>query len=147
MPPAEKFFVHLTDPGFPEPPWPGERRLGPFDTPEEAEAQAVSDIAYGGGEGIVGVYSESESERRREASHPEDVGSALAADREARPVSRGGKAHRSRSQLQPRAETARRRLEAERARQIEEDTRAFQETLPKGVSIDDLLELVKQVGQ
>jgi hypothetical protein len=45
-------FIHIQDPGFPEPPWPKVRRFGAF-TLDEAHEQAASDIA-------TGQYSECE---------------------------------------------------------------------------------------
>lgn len=57
-------FIHLDDPGFPDEPWPGQRRLGPFNTPEEALAQAVHDAAMG--QGVAsGIYPEEHSEALR----------------------------------------------------------------------------------
>lgn len=55
------FFIHLADPGFPNPPFPGARRLGPYNTVEEALAQAVADAAQGAGVAL-GIYDEEASE-------------------------------------------------------------------------------------
>lgn len=58
-----RFFVHLADPSFPEAPWPNTRRLGPFDTLAEAQAQAAADLAGGhlAEDELVGIYSEDDS--------------------------------------------------------------------------------------
>jgi len=55
------YFIHLEDPQFAEGPWPGIRRLGPFNTQEEALNQAASDAAYGGGTAL-GVFTDEESD-------------------------------------------------------------------------------------
>jgi len=58
----------MADPSFIDPPFPGERRLGPFLTAAEAQNQAASDLAYGlmTPEAFLGVFSTSESELRRD---------------------------------------------------------------------------------
>jgi hypothetical protein len=43
-----QFYIHVDDPSFPDAPWPGVRRLGPYLTLEEAQAQATSDAAFSG---------------------------------------------------------------------------------------------------
>ena len=55
------FYIHIADPQFLDPPWPGVRRLGPFDTQTDALAQAGSDLASGAGLAL-GVWDESASE-------------------------------------------------------------------------------------
>lgn len=117
------FYVHVEDPGFPEPPWPGERRLGPFPTAAEALEQAVSDAALGSVL-AVGVYSEEESERRRVTSHI-DAGMGLsAASRGEPPSSHGGKATHTRSQIARRADTVSRKLAKERSDTLVADAEA-----------------------
>jgi len=76
-----KFYVHIKDPGFPDPPWPGERRLGPFLTVEEAHSQAVSDVAQGhiSEENLIGVFDDSASAARDE--HPDHAIAAVSADK------------------------------------------------------------------
>lgn len=66
-----RFFIHLADPGFEDPPWPNMRRLGPYDTSEEALAQAVADAAQGMGVAL-GVYDEEASESHAERIDPGD---------------------------------------------------------------------------
>lgn len=55
------FYIHIDDPGFPDPPWPGQRRFGPYNTVEEALAQAAADAAQGMGV-AVGIYDEENSD-------------------------------------------------------------------------------------
>jgi hypothetical protein len=118
------FYIHIEDPGFPEAPWPGERRLGPFVTEEEALNQAVSDAALGFGL-AVGVYSEAESERRREASHV-DAGMGLAAATRGEPIgSHGGKSTHTRSAIARKADVLSRRLAKERAATLSADAEAI----------------------
>lgn len=60
-----QFYIHIADPGFPDPPWEGQRRLGPFNTKEEAVAQAASDTAMGAGEAL-GVFTGAESDKGKD---------------------------------------------------------------------------------
>lgn len=64
---AERFWIHYADPGFPDPPWPGVRRVGPFNNVEEAKAQAASDAATGQGVAL-GVVNDLESNNSQNAS-------------------------------------------------------------------------------
>lgn len=62
------FYVHIADPTYADPDsdFPFGRRLGPFLTKKEAVAQAASDIAGGMGDGVLGVFSGTESEKSRD---------------------------------------------------------------------------------
>lgn len=114
------FFVHLEDPGFPDHPWPGIRRLGPFLTSDEAAAQAISDAASGHGIAL-GVYSEAESEKRYGGG-------------------RDGKATLTRAQIAKRAETVARAARDETAARLRDDVSAIEATLPPGVGWVELKE-------
>ena len=59
------FYIHIKDPGYPDPPYPGERRLGPYLTKEEAIDQAISDATVGMGV-AVGIFSDEESKKRED---------------------------------------------------------------------------------
>lgn len=114
----------MADPGFPHPPWPGVRRLGPFLTPEEALSQAVSDAA--GGHGVaLGVYDDAASETLRE--NPKAKVAALFPPSE---IKRRGTAE------------ARRRVklaQTEALDQIDRDA-LLEKILPEGVTVADLRE-------
>lgn len=129
MPP---FFIHYEDPGFPEQPFPNERRLGPFLTQEEAVAQAVSDAALGIGVPL-GIYPEAESEKRREGSWNEE-------EQRWEP-GRAGKAAYSRGQVEKRAVTMQRRLHAAAVAAQQEQAEALKAILPEGVTMSDLSQL------
>lgn len=58
---GDGFYIHIADPGFPDPPWPGFRRLGPFLTQAEALAQAAGDAAQGMGVATA-IYTGTDSE-------------------------------------------------------------------------------------
>ena len=82
------YYIHYADPGFPDPPWPGERRLGPFPTLAEAQAQAVSNSASGYGDAL-GIWSDENSTALEQGETPAadiaapviaQAGAALAAD-------------------------------------------------------------------
>jgi hypothetical protein len=123
------YFIHLADPSFPEGPWPGERRLGPFNSQKEAAAQAANDIAIGMGESIIGVYSEAESDKRDEAMRSEDAPQAkLAVTRE---------------KLDSAAAKIREQNNREVARVIEEQRQLLEQVLPEGVSVDEFLSAVR----
>jgi hypothetical protein len=62
----EQYYIHIEDPGFPEEPWPGQRRMGPYLTQEEAVEQAASDISTGAGGGVVGIFTTSASDEMRD---------------------------------------------------------------------------------
>lgn len=126
------FFIHISDPGFPDPPFPHERRLGPYNTMEEAAAQAVSDTALGFGTPL-GVYAEVESEKRAEGIHEPDTGTFRATTK--------GKAAYSRSQIEKRAETMRNRIQAQAVATAQEAEEALRAILPEGVTYDDLMKL------
>lgn len=131
------FYIHIADPSFPEPPWPGERRLGPFPTSDEALEQAISDAAIGAAVAI-GVFSEAESERRRVASDA-DAGVMMSrAIRGETVSSHGGKASQTRSTIARRgASLARKRADAE-AKRMAEDRQALLDAMPE--SVHDLIE-------
>lgn len=73
----EGLYIHLDDPGFPDRPWAGGRRLGPFHACEEsglsaeevALGQAVSDYA-GGAYVPLGIFDD---ENSRMLDDPTDV--------------------------------------------------------------------------
>lgn len=116
------WFIHLDDPGFQDNPFPGQRRLGPFDTAEEAVAQAVSDAAVGMGV-AAGVYGEDESAAQETGGK--------------------GKAHMARSELRRRGEVeARRRakIAAHFMLSEQERDRALDALLPEGIRAADLRE-------
>lgn len=119
-----KFFIHLDDPGFPDPPWPFQRRLGPYDTHEEAVRQAVSDLAGGHSVGAT-VYSHEESEKLRDGAR--------------------AKAHASPAELNRLAKAERKRrdrlaeLERLKAAELRDEHDALlREMLPDGVDLDAL---------
>jgi len=56
------YYIHVRDEHFKIPPWPGERRLGPY-SKEDAETQFAHDQSLGNLD-VVGVFSEQESEAR-----------------------------------------------------------------------------------
>jgi len=114
---AGRFYIHIADPGFPEPPWPGERRLGPYNTREEAEAQAVSDAA-GGYAVALGIYEEGESHKR-----------AVQANR--------GKAVVTRAKIKSKGETEAKRRHKERQKNLDSDVRALAEMLPTGMGMEE----------
>lgn len=123
-----EFFVHLRDPGFPDSPWPGERRLGPFLTSEEAANQAVSDLAGGylADDEIVGIYAADESEKRTDDLNK-------------------GKAVYVASRLRARAATARKRAAASRATAHQETEEALKAMLPDGLTWKDLQALATDI--
>lgn len=141
------WYIHVADPGFPEPPWPGERRLGPYLTDTEAIEQAVSDSGYGMGV-IVGVYSAEESEKRRGDETPAARAGAMSAAIAGNPITAdGGKARYTRSQIEKRGKTLQRKLQAERARSMKADQDALEASLPAEIGgLEGLLKLVAEVG-
>lgn len=116
------FFIHIADPGFPEPPWVNERRLGPYDTDEEAANQAVHDLATGflAEDNFLGVFDDENSELRDQ--RPAKAKAAIIP-----------------SKLKPRAATIRRKAHAQRLRDLQDQQTALEELLPEGVTIADLL--------
>ena len=72
------FYIHITDPGYPDPPYPGERRFGPYITKEEALNQAASDAS-------VGMGTSNYKVQRRSRSSPPRVEVSATTNRSARP--------------------------------------------------------------
>lgn len=124
--PAGPFFVHLADPGFPDHPFPGERRSGPYLTEAEALEQAVWD-ACGNSAVVVGVYHEAESEKRAHST-ARSVGKA---------VHTGGQVHRK-------AEALSKRLQKEAADARQADYDALAQILPPGMGIEQAVELLNE---
>lgn len=118
------FYIHIPDPGFPEPPWPGERRLGPFNTAEEAEAQAIDDVARGMGE-VLGVFDEEASEAM--ASSSKRRAAAVVPSR-----------------INKKAETRRNRYLSEQAKVADEQRANVEALLPAGVTFDDLMAIARE---
>jgi hypothetical protein len=140
------FFIHLDDPGFPDPPWPGQRRLGPYETAEEAYEQAVSDAASGAGL-AVGIYDEETSlllARMPDIPIEEYLDMHPSAKRQvdlpAAPK-KGIKAVYSRSRIatSAAAEANRRHKERVAQQQGNVDLLLLQKLLPEGVDAKDLL--------
>lgn len=150
---GEPYFIHIADPGFPDPPWPGERRLGPFPTAEEATDQAINDMAHGHitQESLTGVFSESESLKRKDVlrarweAHREVLATADPYEPPtfAAHEHRGGKSHIAPSAVARRAATARKKLLAHQALGIEDQRLTLERMLPEGVSINDMLGAAK----
>lgn len=61
------YFIHIEDPQFHEAPWPGVRRLGPFETKKQAEEQAAAERLRG--IEIAGIHTGTESQA---LSEPEE---------------------------------------------------------------------------
>lgn len=118
------YFIHIADPGFPEPPWPGERRLGPFSL-EAAVEQAVSDAAQGISL-AVGIYSEEESTKRASTT--------------ARSV---GRAEVRRSQIKAKSDVLAKKMYDDRIAQVYSDVEAMKASLPPGMGLEEALELLK----
>jgi hypothetical protein len=118
------YYVHLEDPGFPEHPWPGERRLGPFLSSDEALTQAVSDASLGHGV-AAGIYAESESEKRLSG--------------------RAGKAKVARAEIRRRAETISRKRQDEEKRAAEQVRADIEAILPAGVGWEDLQVIAREM--
>jgi hypothetical protein len=116
------FYIHLLDPGFPDAPWPGARRLGPYNTAEEAEEQAIDDVARGMGE-VLGVFD-------AEASEAMATGGKKAA---AVPPSR----------IKTKAMTRRKKYLAEQARVADEQRANVEAILPEGVTFQDLMDIAR----
>jgi hypothetical protein len=116
------FYIYVEDPGFPDHPWPGFRRLGPFLTADEAVAQAVSDAA--GGAGVAaGVY-------------PESAFDALA-------LGKKPAAHTTKSEIKKAGEREAKRRDKVTALELAsegERDQALQAFLPEGVTVADLRE-------
>jgi hypothetical protein len=116
-----RYYVHVEDPGFPEEPWPGERRLGPYDDEDAAYEQAVDEAAYGGAV-VLGVYEEDASEQSRDGARKRAV-----------------KTH---AQIERRAETVRRYEARRRAEALSADRDALEAQHSMG--LDELLTLREQ---
>lgn len=116
------YYIHIADPGFPDPPWPGRRRLGPYLTQGEAEDQAIDDLSRGiiREDEFMGIYEEDASEQM--ASGVKKLKAAVVASR-----------------VLPKADTRRRRYLARVAKEQEDNRAAFQALLPKGVRVEDLM--------
>jgi hypothetical protein len=117
------YYIHLEDPGFPDHPWPGVRRLGPFLTLEEATEQAISDAALGHGVAL-GVYSEEESEKRYSGG-------------------KEGKAAFARAGIRSAGEALAKKNQKAAIEVFEENKRAVEAMLPAGVGWEELMELAR----
>lgn len=117
------YFIHITDPGFPDRPWPGERRFGPY-TLEAAQEQAVSDAAQGIAL-AVGIFSAEESEKRIH-----DLSE--------------GKAEIPRSQIKAKGEELSKKLHETRISSLRADVDALRATLPPGMGIEEVAAILKQ---
>jgi hypothetical protein len=113
------FFIHLEDPGFPEHPWPGQRRLGPYPTSEEAVEQAVSDASLGHGVAL-GVYAEPESEKRLSGR-------------------KDGRAIVARAEIRKRGESKAKQAKEQEADMYENWRKDIEAMLPAGVGWEDML--------
>jgi len=128
--PTEEYFIHYADPGFAEPPWPGQRRQGPYLTVDEAFNQAVSDGAGGQAEAL-GIFTSSQSDEL--ANNPDaDVTPEKTAE-----------------EISTAAHTLREELVVESAHVADSDRQAIEDLLPSGVKLEDLENaglLVSRVG-
>lgn len=118
----EHFYIHLADASFDGPPWPGERRLGPYLTVEEAQNQAASDVAHNlvPAAALVGVFTSAESQLRAE-----DAGQGTPT---VEPAAITGQ-----------AATQRLDILSPLAKGIEDQRATLQAQLPDGVTVDDYL--------
>jgi len=149
---ADEYFIHVRDPGFPDPPWPGERRLGPFLTLEEAEAQATSDLAhsYITGDGMTGIYTNAESDARAEGLRQawDEARAQGSSDPYAPPppfdpaTVDAGTPSATATELEQGAVTARRKLLATHARSVSDQRESLQALLPDGVDAEELIAAV-----
>lgn len=119
-----EWYIHIADPGFPEPPWPGERRLGPYPTHEEALAQAVEDAA-GGYAIAVGVYSAEESLKRLENT-----------------ARNKGKAQHTHSDIARKGDVRARQILKANHAQLQWDADQLKAMLPPGTTLQDALALL-----
>jgi hypothetical protein len=127
------YYIHYADPGFPDPPWPGQRRSGAFLTLEEATAQAVSDAASGF-QTPVGIFHEADSDKLSEhMGETEDTFQPFEdfKTKSAVPV----------KDVIKKANKIREESVAEVAAGYALDREALASQLPDGVSVDDVLAL------
>ncbi len=117
-----QFFIHHHDPQFEEPPWPGVRRLGPYNTLEEAQAQAEADAASGYGVAL-GIFSEEESENLKEKQADEQESGDPEVSSETI-LEEGNKIRETQVQ--------------ERLSLMAEDRASLSSILPEGITVDDI---------
>lgn len=120
------FYIHLEDPGFPEHPWPGVRRLGPFLSDTEALEQAVSDASLGHGVAL-GIYTEAESEKR--------LGGKT------------GKAKIARAEIRRRGEAISRKRQNEEKAAAEQVRADIEAILPAGIGWEELVVAAKEMQE
>jgi hypothetical protein len=111
------FYIHIADPAYPDAPWPGERRLGPFLTADEALNQAISDASQGFG-WPLGIYDEKESEKHSDGTESHQI--------------------HSQGEIRKAAESLQKQNAKERSRAVEEQRQMIEQTLPDGITWDDL---------
>lgn len=145
------FFIHIADATFSDPPCPGERRLGPFLTVEEAQAQAANDVAHGhvAPDALLGVYSDAESRARAEAMDRAHARHKPQDDPWEGPTRfdprgrRGGKLACSTARILKTADKQRAEMLEAHARTIEDQRASLQQMLPEGVDADELLRIAR----
>lgn len=140
------FYLHIADDGFAEPPWPGERRLGPFETAAEAEAQAVNDVAIGAlsEADLIGVYDEAGSRDRHEslmrAYAKHDAGESPWDPVRFDPrLKRGGKSQVPAARIKQKAAKVREGFLADAARSANEHLDTLRHLLPPGMDAETFM--------
>jgi len=121
----EEYFIHYADPGFPEDPWPGERRSGPY-SKDAALEQAINDVATGYGV-PVGIYSDDESLKRISST-----------------ARSKGKAEFTASTLKQKGEAESRRRKALADKERADETKMLAEILPTGMGMDEAIVLLTE---
>ena len=122
------YFIHIADPGFPETPWPGVRRFGPFNTREEAYNQAVEDVSNGAP--VLGIFSEDDSLQLQ--NHLTTIESPLLTEAEDE-VQR----------IMVDANALRIERVTQTASAFKEDRDTLQALLPKGVTLEDIDQIIR----
>lgn len=146
-----EFFVHYYDPGFPNPPWPMQRRIGPFLTHEEAFNQAVSDAAHGMGLAL-GIWSTEDSKKLMETtsivSQVDEYGNPSyisLSQEEVRDAMIKIKPRFKAADIATSAEVMRKELE--RSSMTDEDRLALLKTILPDAAADDLVALIDRTGK
>jgi hypothetical protein len=135
------FYIHVVDRGYPDTPWPRERRFGPYLRKQHALEQAANDVAIGMTEigEMVGIFSEAESLKR---AYPEPLVDEHGRVTEHESVPEGlGKLTVSPDVIEKRANEIALQSAGEAAAIAQAQVEALESALPPGVSAKDVMEL------
>ena len=133
------YYIHITDPGFPDHPWPGERRFGPYAELDDAIAQAVSDAAIGMGTAL-GIYEYSDEQET-------EIEALMITTDQITQIKRPGKTVYTQAQIEDEANTIRKEMQAKALADHQQREEMMKVILPEGITWKDMQALATSLRE